>query len=177
MSIQPVQGDHPRKKTPAFQFCLYIGLSAGVIWGLLRWGLYELNFTSVLPGFLVEPFFKQAFLKGLWGHLIGWGAFIALSIVAAFVYKLVLGRVRGPWASLGYGLLWWAALFLGVGPPLGMMESVRRIGWNSIFTDACLFLLWGLFIGYSIVFEYHDEASREPKENAATEQVRQTLLN
>lgn len=121
-----------------------------------------MNFTVVLPGFLVDSFFRQSFLKTGWGNVVGIAFFILFSIVMALLYKVLLGKFQGPWPGIFYGLAWWIIVFVGVGPMIGITGWMNQIGWNTIFTEVCVFTLWGLFIGYSIAFEFTDEASREP---------------
>ncbi|MFC4777441.1 YqhR family membrane protein [Paenibacillus sp. GCM10023252] len=156
---QANKSSHPTKTG---LYLLQLGFFAGLIWGFVRWVFFEMKFTLVLPGMLLDPFMKQSFLRTGWGHGAGIAAFIVLSIVAAFLYKVVLGKLRGPWPGAVYGLLWWALLFLGIGPLLGFIKPITEAGWNTLYTEACVFTLWGLFIGYSVAFEFTDEASREP---------------
>ncbi|WP_192043587.1 YqhR family membrane protein [Paenibacillus rhizovicinus] len=148
--------------TNPFWYCLQLGFFAGLIWGATRWLLYLISFTKVLPGFLADPFFRQSFLKTFWGHLVGIGFFIVFSIIAAFLYKIALGRLSGPWPGLFYGLFWWLILFVMGGPLMGMFPHMNKIGYDTIFSECALYLVWGLFIGYTIAYEYTDEASREP---------------
>src|SRR5687768_1205995 len=49
-------------KTNRWIFALYIGFFAGFIWGALKIVEYYFKFTSLVPGFLVELFFKHNFL-------------------------------------------------------------------------------------------------------------------
>ncbi|WP_258171193.1 YqhR family membrane protein [Paenibacillus sp. R14(2021)] len=149
-------------RTNAVAYCLRLGFFAGLIWGVGRWLLYMIHFTKVIPGFLADPFFRQAFLKTAWGHTIGIAAFIVFSIIATFLYKLVLGRFSGPWPGVLYGLFWWLVLFVMTGPSLGLFQPFNQIGYDTISTECCLYVIWGLFIGYTIAFEYTDEVSREP---------------
>ncbi|MFD0958693.1 YqhR family membrane protein [Paenibacillus chungangensis] len=153
-----------RKKhvTNRWLYALQIGFFGGLIWGGLRWLFYEMKFTKVLPGFLGEPFLLTSFLRSPWGLVIGIGLYILFSIAAAFLYMILFSKLRGPWPGMLYGLCWWGLLFLVIGPMLGMMKPVTEIGWDSLFSELCVSLLWGLFIGYSIAFEFTDEASREP---------------
>ncbi|MFC0216085.1 YqhR family membrane protein [Paenibacillus chartarius] len=150
-----------KKPTNRWLFGAYIGFFAGLIWGGLRIVEYYFRFTDVVPGFLVEFFFRHDFLTTPWGGVVGWGAFIIFSIVAAELYAAFLFKVKGPWIGLMYGLLWWGLLYLLVGPMTGMLPWLYEIGWNSIITDVCLYALWGLFIGYSISVEFTDERNRE----------------
>ncbi|MBE3649454.1 YqhR family membrane protein [Paenibacillus polymyxa] len=149
--------------TPLIPFALELGFFAGLLWGLLRWLFYTLHFTVVAPGFLAEPFFKHSFMNTMAGHLVGLLFFIALSVVVSLVYTLILRRFNGPIPGIIYGLIWWVILFVLTGPKLGMMNPPYRLTWNSIYTEVCVFILWGLFIGYTVAVEYTDERMREPE--------------
>jgi magnesium-transporting ATPase (P-type) len=162
MGKQKQKNEYENHHTNPWLFSIKIGFFAGLIWGIIRWMFYEMKFTRILPGFAADPFFKASFLKTAWGEVVGIAAFVLFSIAAALIYKVALGRLRGPWPGILYGAAWWAILFTAVGPMLGIMESVRKAGWNTLYTELCVFLLWGVFIGYSIAFEFTDEASREP---------------
>ncbi|MEK3881568.1 YqhR family membrane protein [Paenibacillus sp. PL2-23] len=151
-----------RHRTSPWLFPMRIGLFAGLFFGVLRWICYEMNFTRVIPGFLLDNFLDQAFLLTGWGILISIIGFMVFSVLMALLYKVILGKLKGPWAGIFYGLAWWAIIFAAVGPLLGMTGWLNEIGWNTIFTEACIFTIWGLFIGFSIAFEFTDEASREP---------------
>ncbi|MCR2803130.1 YqhR family membrane protein [Paenibacillus soyae] len=151
-----------KHRTNPWLYPMEIGFFAGLFFCVLRWICYEMNFTKVLPGFLADNFFEQSFLRAGWGIVIGIASFIVFSIIAALLYKVALGKLRGPWAGIFYGLIWWAVIFAGIGPLLGITGWLNEIGWNTIFTEACIFTVWGVFIGYSIAFEFNDEASREP---------------
>ncbi|WP_426453371.1 YqhR family membrane protein [Paenibacillus sp. S-38] len=153
---------HKKHQTNKWIFAVYIGFFAGVLWGGLKLIEHYFHFTVLTPGFLVEPFFLHSFLITWTGMLIGWGAFIALSIAASLAYALVLSKFQGPWYGIAYGMAWWGALYLLIGPLIGMMPWILYLDLNTILTDASLFALWGLFIGFSIAFEFTDERAREP---------------
>ncbi|MCZ8520667.1 MULTISPECIES: YqhR family membrane protein [Paenibacillus] len=153
---------HKKHHTNKWFFAAYIGFFAGLIWGGLKLLEHYFHFTSLMPGFLIEPFFLHSFLMTWTGLLIGWGAFIGMSVAASLLYALVLAKFRGPWLGVAYGLAWWAAIFLLIGPITGMTEWILYMDLNTILTDASLFAVWGLFIGYSIAFEFTDERAREP---------------
>lgn len=150
------------QRTNKWIFALYVGFFAGVLWGGLKIVEQYFHLTSLSPGFLIEPFFKHSFLSAWAGYLLGWGSFILFSILASLIYAIVLAKAKGPWPGICYGLLWWGLIFLLIGPVSGMTEWIAYMDWNTILTDACLFVLWGLFIGYSISFEFTEERTREP---------------
>lgn len=149
-------------KTRRLRYALYIGFFAGVLWGGVKIIEFAMRFTKVVPGFLLEPFMKHSFLISWPGILAGWACFIALSLVASLLYMLFMRKLPGPWYGIGYGLAWWVFLYLLIGPIAGMVKPVTQLDLNSFVADLCLFVLWGLFIGYSIAMEYTDEWSREP---------------
>ncbi|MFE5322921.1 YqhR family membrane protein [Paenibacillus sp. NPDC056579] len=162
-----MQAEHNKKpRTNRWNFSLYIGFYAGVIWGAVKMLEHYLHFTSLPPGFLVEPFFLKSFLLSAQGYIVGWIFFILFSILAALLYVAMLPKAIGPWPGIAYGAAWWALIFLLVGPITGMMNWIAYLDWNTIITDCCLFLVWGLFIGYSISMEFNDESKREPFPNA-----------
>jgi hypothetical protein len=154
--------DNRPKPTQPFLYSLKIGFFAGVIWGLVRWLATGLNFTEVTQAFLLDPFVPRKVLGGFYWQASGWFMFIVMSVLAAWLYLLLLGRLQGPWPGLLFGAAWWGIFYALAGPAIGAVPPLKTIGWNSMATDFCLFLVWGLFIGYSIAFELHNEAKREP---------------
>lgn len=150
------------KPTQPILFSLKIGFYAGLIWGLARWLLTGLNFTNVSQAFLLDPFVSRKILNGFYWQAAGLVMFIIMSILAAVLYVAILGRLQGPWPGLFFGVVWWGLVYAWAGPLIGAVPPLNRIGWSSIVTDFCLFLMWGLFIGFSIAFELHNEAGREP---------------
>lgn len=154
-------------KRSKWTFAVFIGFFAGLLWGAVKVMEHYFHFTSLPPGFLVEPFFKKSFLLTWQGYLVGWAVFIIFSIAAALLYTLILAKAVGPWVGVGFGLAVWAVIFLLIGPITGMMNWIAFMDWNTILTEACLFMLWGMFIGFSIAFEFNDESVREPFQSRA----------
>ncbi|WP_256757151.1 YqhR family membrane protein [Cohnella sp. WQ 127256] len=160
------KGTKPGPTQPIL-YSLKIGFFAGLIWGLIRWLATGLNFTSVTQAFLLDPFVPRKHLGGFYWQAAGLGMFIMMSMIAALLYIVLLKSLRGPWPGLWFGALWWAIIYAWVGPMIGAVPPLNQIGWSSIVTDFCLFLMWGLFIGFSISFEFHNEAEREPSGKSA----------
>lgn len=141
-------------------FALELGFFAGLIWGGLRWLMYWLSFTKVSPGFMAEPFFKHDFLTTAVGHLVGYLLFIVFSVLVSLLYVLTLRKLKGPWPGMIYGVFWWSIVFIA-GSQLFLMQRPFMLPWNSVISEFCIFLLWGLFIGYTTALEYTDERKRE----------------
>ncbi|MCT1397490.1 YqhR family membrane protein [Paenibacillus sp. p3-SID867] len=149
--------------TNPFTFALELGYYAGLIWGAVHWIFYWLKFTKVLPGFLLEPFFKHEFLATTAGQIAGWLSFIAFSVIASLIYVTLFRKLRGPWPGIAYGIVWWAVLFVALNPWLRLTDPVKKLPWDTNISEVCIFILWGLFIGYTTAQEFTDEKLREPK--------------
>ncbi|MDO7905180.1 YqhR family membrane protein [Paenibacillus sp. JX-17] len=150
-------------RTNPVAFALELGFFAGLIWGTIRWFFYVLHFTVVEPGFLAEPFFKHQFIKSGAGHLLGLLFFIAFSVIASLLYTALFRKFKGPAGGFVYGIFWWVILFVLLGAKGGMMRPLNRLTWDTITSEFCVFLLWGLFIGYTVATEFTDERVREPE--------------
>ncbi|MCG7375700.1 YqhR family membrane protein [Paenibacillus sp. ACRSA] len=153
--------------TKPFPFAVELGFFAGFIWGAIYLLFYVIHFTIVPLGFLAEPFFKHEFVYSMEGHLTGWLFFIAFSILASVLYTFTLRKLKGPIPGMIYGIVWWLIIFVLVGPKVHMMKPQNELTWDSIITEFCFFLLWGLFIGYTVAMEYTDERKREPEKAGA----------
>lgn len=156
---------HSQKEyhTNIWTFSLVTGFFAGLIWGGVQGLFYYMRFTTVLPGYLVEPFFKNSFLHSQAGYYVGWLGFIIFSILVTLIYTLVFRNLKGPMPGILYGMVWWALIFLVIGPSLHMTTPIRTMTTNTFISEFCLYLLWGLFIGYTVAEEYTDERGREPE--------------
>ncbi|MBW4081825.1 YqhR family membrane protein [Paenibacillus sp. S150] len=152
--------------TNPWSFALELGFFAGLIWGGARWLMYAMHFTKVIPGFLAEPFFKHDFLTTPAGHLLGYLSFIVFSVIASLLYVLIFRKLKGPWPGMIYGMLCWSGVFLA-GSRLFLQQPPFRLPWNSVISEFCIFLLWGLFIGYTAAIEYTDERKREQQTKLA----------
>lgn len=163
------QIDHVKtiKKTHPFFFSLRLGFFAGLIWGAIHGFFYFMRFTKVIPGYLAEPFFKHDFLKTQPGYYVGWLFFIVFSIICAVLYTLLLRKMRGPWPGLLYGVWWWAIVFGILSPIYKLTPPLRVLGWTSLISEFCLYLLWGIFIGYTAATEYTEDRLREPQKALA----------
>ncbi|NQX44994.1 hypothetical protein HQN87_06600 [Paenibacillus tritici] len=153
-------------QTNPFYFSIELGYFAGLIWGGAHWLMYVLHFTKVIPGFLAEPFFKHDFLLTPAGYLLGYLFFIAFSVLSSLIYVLIFRKLNGPWPGMLYGILWWSALFLACSRWF-LLQPPFKLPWTTVISEFCLFLLWGLFIGYTAAIEYTDERKREQQTKLA----------
>ncbi|MCY9128778.1 YqhR family membrane protein, partial [Bacillus spizizenii] len=79
-----------------------------------------------------------------------------LSIGAAFLYFLLLKRLKTMWPGVLYGLLLWLLVFFVFNPIFPDVRAVTELKADTVITTICIYLLYGLFVGYSISFEYNE---------------------
>lgn len=152
------------RRTNPWTFALYVGFFAGLIWGAVKIVLYYLHFTSVLPGFMVEPLFKHEFMKSGPGVLTGWFFIIVASIAAALLYTALFRKIKGPYPGILYGAAWWLVSFVLAGEG-GVTRPISEMRPSTLVSELCLFVLWGLFIGFTVSEEFNEER-HGPADNA-----------
>ncbi|GAB2693061.1 YqhR family membrane protein [Paenibacillus thermoaerophilus] len=150
------------KAVGIWRYAVGIGFFAGLLFGFLKIAEVYFRFTSVPITFLIRPYFTQEFLRSGWGLWFGWGAFTLMSIACSLLYALLLRRTGGPWAGFAFGLAVWGAVYCFLGPWFGWLNPAAEYDFNTLITDACLFLIWGAFIGYSISFEFTSDKRSDP---------------
>jgi uncharacterized membrane protein YagU involved in acid resistance len=151
-----------KQQSNVFLYTSFIGAIAGLIWGSVRILFHYLHFTKLDSTFVAEPFFNHSFLTKKWGVYIGLFAFVLFSMVCANLYALFFRKIKGPWPGIGFGIFIWATLFMFIGPAFDMIRAIWKWDLNTMIAECCIFLMWGLFIGYSISYEFTNEMKRQP---------------
>ncbi|MDR9795724.1 YqhR family membrane protein [Aeribacillus pallidus] len=151
-----------KKKEPFRSFFLkivVIGFTGGVLWSLIGYFAYVLNFTKIGPNRALMLFAFDNWKNGVAGHFAG-AAFIGIiSILTAFLYYVLFKKVRSIWGGIVFGVALWAVVFCWLGPAFLKIDPLGRLGTNTIVTSICLYVLFGVFVGYSISYEYGERQS------------------
>lgn len=145
------------KKNRKWRFTLTIGIAAGVIWGIYFLLGYYLQFSDIGPSILAKPILNPEYLTKWQGQLVGIIFFLLFAIIASFIYTLLLIRFKGPLAGIVYGALLWGFTFFILNPLFNLTKSVKELGWYTNSVMISLFVMMGLFIGYSIAAELNSE--------------------
>ncbi|EID45467.1 YqhR family membrane protein [Parageobacillus thermoglucosidasius] len=142
------------------------GFVGGVFWSLLGYLAYFFHFTEISPNMLLIPWVAGDWKYGKLGNYVAIFLIGLLSILVALIYYVVLRRIRGMWAGVLYGFILWFIVFCGLNPLFPNLESVARLERNTIITTLCLYILYGVFVGYSISFETQ-EMDRQTQSSSA----------
>lgn len=131
-----------------------IGFYGGIIWGFVHFIAYYLNLTKIGPAFILNPWALGEWKNQLLGQMIGIFAISLISIAIAFLYRGLFAKFKSIILSLIFGASLWALIFYALNPIFPDMQPLSKMDKNTIVTTACIFLLYGLFVGYSISFHY-----------------------
>jgi hypothetical protein len=141
-----------------------IGLVGGVFWSFLAYLAYIINLTEVSPNLILQPWVLGAWKDKALGMVISILIIGVISIVAALIYYAALKRFKNMLAGIIYGVALWALVFYVLNPIFPNLKTVRELEMNTIITTICFYILYGVFVGYSISFEAAElESAKEPK--------------
>jgi len=132
---------------------MIIGFFGGVFWSLIGYIAYFFNFTDMGPSLVLEPWAVGAWKVKTAGHWVGIFIIGLLSIGVALIYNLFFKNIRKIWPSILFGVALWFIVFYLLNPMFPNLESVRDFSKNTIITTLCLYILYGVFVGYSISYD------------------------
>ncbi|UQZ46640.1 YqhR family membrane protein [Bacillus sp. PK3-037] len=132
------------------------GFCGGVLWSIVGYIAYLFHFSEINPNMILQPFVLGEWKKHGLGTIISIIVIGIISIGGAFLYYLLLKRLKTMWPGMLYGLLLWLLVFFVFNPIFQDVRAVTELKSDTIITTICIYLLYGLFVGYSISFEYNE---------------------
>ncbi|MBS4173434.1 YqhR family membrane protein [Bacillus sp. FJAT-49736] len=132
------------------------GFIGGVFWSAIAYFSYYLNFIKIEPNIILEPFTVGTWRESWIGIIISIFAYGIVSMGAAFLYYGVLKKLRTMWVGATYGVVLFLIVFFILNPIFPSMKPFFKIDFNTIITCVCLYILYGVFIGYSISYEQNE---------------------
>lgn len=159
-----IKSDYP-KPMSILMLVFWTGLFGGVFWSTLGYIAHLLNFTEIHPHIILEPWALGVWKKKWLGTVISILMIGILSVGAAFVYYGAFRKLKGIWPGLVYGLSLFLLVFLVLNPLFPGMAPFFNLNRDTVITSICLYAVYGIFIGYSISYEYQNQTKAE-KETA-----------
>lgn len=157
MMAENAEWNDTLKPINVFTKTLLAGATGGILWSILSVILYYFNFTEVAPkSFLLRPWFITAWADQWQGHLLSIILSGILSLIPAIIYYLLFRKFNTMWIGAAYGIGLWIVLFYMLQPLFPRTVPVTELSQETVVTTLCLFILYGVFIGYSISFDYHE---------------------
>ncbi|WP_210365900.1 YqhR family membrane protein [Bacillus sp. REN3] len=163
-----LEQDQKEKPMSFMALTVITGLFGGIFWSSLGYLAYLFNFTEVSPNVILEPWALGDWKKQWLGTVISIAAIGLFSIGAALIYYAALRKVNSIWAGAAYGLVLFFLVFYVLNPIFPGIKPFWELSKNTLITSACLYLLYGVFVGYSISYEENEMQNREKNQKQAT---------
>ncbi|MCJ7839342.1 YqhR family membrane protein [Lederbergia sp. NSJ-179] len=145
-----------RYSMPLTHLAMLTGFVAGAGGALLCFIAHYLNFTEIKPSFILT-IFRGNWQDGWLGIVISCLIYGLLSILVAFGYYVLLKRKKSIiWGGV-YGAALFCLIFFVFYPIIPTIQLITNYNLTTILTEACFFVLYGIFIGYSISYEYNEQ--------------------
>lgn len=132
------------------------GLFGGVFWSFIAYIAFVLNFIEISPKLILQPIALGSWKNHTLGEFIGIILIGLISIGVAFVYYAVFKRFRSMWIGILYGAILWGIVFFILNPMFPDLKEIFELSRGTIVTSVCIYILYGLFVGYSISFDYNE---------------------
>lgn len=135
---------------------LLTGFIGGILLGFFNIAMDFFNFSEIA---LQDFFWSQGLFIGAsgWvGNILSILLIGIFSIMIAVIYYVSLRKIQSFWAGFFYGAFLWVLLFIILNPIYPEMKNITEWHHHTIISTLCLFSLYGIFIGYSISYDYFD---------------------
>jgi len=143
---------------------LSTGFIGGVFWSLIGFFCHTFHFTELKPTLILEPWTVGDWKQGWFGILLSLLIMGILGMLAAFIYYFLLRKQSSIWVSAFYGLILFLIVFFLLNPLFPGLKPVTELKRDTIITTVCLYVLFGVFVGYSISYEYQEQQYLREKE-------------
>lgn len=141
-----------------------IGFVGGVFWSALGYLAYLFNFTEIRPNVIIEPWTIGSWKEEWLGTVISIILIGIISIAAAILYYFTLRKFGSMWVGAGYGLVLLLLVFFVLNPIFPGIRPFAELSKITLITSACFYILYGVFVGYSISYEESENRKVEKKE-------------
>lgn len=136
------------------------GFFAGLIWTSLWSFLAYFNFTELSPStFFLETWNGAAWVDSWTGQLFSILISSLLSIAVAYLYYALFRNLTGMLPGLVFGVVIWVILILSSSSLFVHIPFMNELDIDTIVTTLSILMIYGVFIGYTISYDFLDQPS------------------
>lgn len=130
-------------------------VTGALLWGGIHGLLYYLNLSEVSL-FLIKGWFGIGKLSNNWLNL-GITIFLmcVVSYLLCYLYYFLFRKRNEYWIYIAYGVGIFVLFFVVLQPFNRYFPFITELSRLTIVTNLCIAILYGLFISYTISFDYH----------------------
>ncbi|MFD2208942.1 YqhR family membrane protein [Virgibacillus halophilus] len=138
------------------------GFVGGIFWSIIGIFSYYFNFAEVGPKtFILRSWLKTEWTDGWLGEIVSIFICGFLSIAMAFIYYILLKKWYSMWGGVLFGIVCWIFIFIMFHPVYPSIPPVQEMKLETIISTLSIFVIYGVFIGYSIAYDYYDAHIKE----------------
>lgn len=158
-----------REKPMSFiAMTIITGLFGGIFWSGLAYLAYIFNFTEIRPNVILEPWALGEWKEQWLGTVISIIAIGLFSAGAALIYYAAMRKLNSIWAGAAFGVALFFLVFYVLNPLFPGIEPFRDLSRNTLITSICFYILYGVFVGYSISYEENENRNKEKNQQEVT---------
>lgn len=136
---------------------IIIGIFGGLFWALFYLIMYAFKMTEVDPKILLEIVFQDGkWITRWYGNIIFILLSSLVSTIIAFIYFFLFKKQTNWAVGAIYGIFVWLIVYLLFPILLNDYNPFIQHEVESNVAIFCLFILYGVFVGYSISFDYEN---------------------
>ncbi|GAB4073481.1 YqhR family membrane protein [Barrientosiimonas marina] len=136
---------------------LQTGFAGGLIGGVMWVILYYFNFSEIAPKhYLLSSWTAAGWVDSWLGTVISILMISIISILVALIYFGTFKTINSVWIGVFCGVVLWFIVFYILKPIFPNIPYVTDLSADTIVSTICLYILYGVFIGFSISYDYHD---------------------
>lgn len=144
---------------------IFTGLIGGIFWSGLAYLAYVINLTEIHPKVVMEPWTVGDWKDSWLGTVISILIIGVISIVSALIYYALLRKFPSIWVGILYGAVLFLLVFFVLNPIFPGISPFHELERNTIITSLCFYVLYGVFVGYSISYEEGEVNYKKKRES------------
>ncbi len=161
-----LEQNQSEKQLSFIQLVILTGFIGGVFWSGIGYVCYFFSFTKIEPNIIFEPWAVGTWKETWIGIILALVAYGLVSIGAALIYYGLLRKFKSMWVGAGYGIVLNLTVFFILTPLFPSLKSFTDTDYYTLVTTLCLYVLYGVFIGYSISYEENELRYQEEQESS-----------
>jgi Zn-dependent protease with chaperone function len=163
---QKLEQNQREKPMSFIAMVFWTGLIGGILWSSLAYLAHIFSFTEIHPNVILEPWAIGDWKKGWLGTVISILLIGMISVGAAFIYYVALRKFKSIWVGAAYGIILFLLVFFVLNPIFPGISPLGELKRDTIITSVCFYILFGVFVGYSISYEeneLHNQGDQEAR--------------
>lgn len=152
--------DQLEKPMSFIAMVVWTGLIGGILMSSIAYLAYVFNFTEIHPNVILEPWVNGNWKEEWLGTVISIILIGIVSIGAALIYYAALRKFKSIWIGAAYGIILFLLVFFVLNPIFPGISPFGDLKRDTVITSVCFYILFGVFVGYSISYEENEIQNR-----------------